>query len=87
LVDRSLDETLAVGVLRDVALHRDRIGARRLAGRDDCLAAGLVARVVDHDVATARRQKLRAFRPDALVRARAGNDRCLALDVQQNLPP
>ena len=82
LSSAGLHQPLAVRVLRHVALHDDRLGARRLAGRRDLLAAGLVGRVVHHHVAAARRQDLRALRADAFVRARAGDDGGLAFDFQ-----
>src|SRR5262245_20152135 len=86
LVDAGLDQPLAVLVLRHVALHRDRVRARRPAGLRDLLATGLVGGVVDHDVAAARGEDLRAFRADAIIRARPRDDGGLSLQFQRTYP-
>src|SRR5262245_11154166 len=86
LVDAGLHQSLAVLVLGNVALHRDRVRAHRPAGRRDRLAAGLVGGVVHDHVAAAMGKNLRAFRADAIIRACPRDDGGLSLQFQHTSP-
>src|SRR6478752_7635925 len=85
-VETGLHQPLAIGILRDVALHGDGIAAGGLAGRYDRLRPFFIARVVHHHVAPARRQHLGAFRADAVIRACSGDDARRSFEFQPDLP-
>jgi hypothetical protein len=85
-IDRRLDQAHAILILGNIALHRHRVHAGGLAMRHHLLGTGFVAGIVHQHIAAARSQDFRAFRADAVVRARPGGDGRLALEFQRSLP-